>query len=657
MRDQATIGALNCRVRLPAGAPAAAARRMDRIARRELSPTLADCLADTGTGDDRVILVRSLTIRGRLTHNASASDERITAGWADVLVRGIGRTTADAGAETADVRVFADKAEWIAACIRDLLARGSADPAWWYGPLSSLVIDRSARQAMFNLVQAERSLLVRILARLEQRGDLTGVLDALSPHDRERLSAPAESTGGTADKIEARDQIRPILAAALSLLDLQRPVDEREALLEPWLAAGAIDVPDWQSPQDLADAVLAACRFIVRTDSNGLPALRKVQRRGRSASDALPWLDWARLHGGLDSLGADEMPTPSPLPGAVAAALRAAFTDAGTDPTRLTLRALARLGVTHPEFGANQLAVTAVRRLAPYAAHLAALPLEQRPAALLTYRNGEGPLFGTLEATQLAAAEWRPFIAALAEALADLRPAAAIRVDAPMAQSSTFSDCGGVAILLRALADVDLSRTLAIARADAPSLPESPAMIAAALLCAWGGPAAANGAGKLDPGLRQLLGESVPEDVDELKALLSSVGSDALGSFADSLTSVIMAQNPSVISAAPSHDDLAAMAGPPSLQLDPNLSRSAACLLIHWARWLRGFERSSVRWLAERALRRPGRLVAAGHRLDVMLPPLPLDVALRRAGYLDALTPPTWLRWREIVFHVDPGAI
>src|SRR4029453_9434386 len=73
----------------------------------------------------------------------------------------------------------------------------------------------------------------------------------------------------------------------------------------------------------------------------------------------------------------------------------------------------------------------------------------------------------------------------------------------------------------------------------------------------------------------------------------------------------------------------------------PEADLTVACwsvvLLRLWAGWLRGFAGSSAGYLLDRFIRRPGRVVAEGTDLTVVLEPGPFDVVLELAGYASPL--------------------
>ncbi|HEX5837393.1 MAG TPA: hypothetical protein VFY26_06155, partial [Anaerolineales bacterium] len=74
-------------------------------------------------------------------------------------------------------------------------------------------------------------------------------------------------------------------------------------------------------------------------------------------------------------------------------------------------------------------------------------------------------------------------------------------------------------------------------------------------------------------------------------------------------------------------------------------------LLRLWARWLRQFSDSSVPYLLEQFIRRPGRLYPGEAGLWVELEPRPLDIVLELAGYMAPLEGVPWLGGRTVYFR------
>ena len=69
--------------------------------------------------------------------------------------------------------------------------------------------------------------------------------------------------------------------------------------------------------------------------------------------------------------------------------------------------------------------------------------------------------------------------------------------------------------------------------------------------------------------------------------------------------------------------------------------------------WLRGFEGSSAAFMRRSFLHRPGALLVGKTALEVRLSPLPFDLVLRRAGYLDPLSAPDCVGGYRTRFKIE----
>src|SRR6185295_12568787 len=86
--------------------------------------------------------------------------------------------------------------------------------------------------------------------------------------------------------------------------------------------------------------------------------------------------------------------------------------------------------------------------------------------------------------------------------------------------------------------------------------------------------------------------------------------------------------------------------------VDLTLAIMCCMLLRIWARWLPRFSSSSVPYLANNFVRRPGRLHADDQGLLVELKPGPLDVVLEMAGYLSDLDYVSWIPGGRVRFRL-----
>ncbi|ESW93808.1 hypothetical protein X770_00850 [Mesorhizobium sp. LSJC269B00] len=613
------------------------AARIDRIAQRGLPERLAKHVADRMSGGDAVVMVRELKVRCRLVNQPS--DIKLSDAWAKSLADGISGAIEKHGSSAIsdDVCVFSDRAEWLAACICALLTSAAASPPWWFGPLAGAVAGKSTAEALLLILEYDSSKVMPVLARLDGKGVLERFLDALGPAaSRELLSS--EARAGSKFGADRRNRLRPFLAAAIELLDISCTPGDVEALLAAWPTHANVDEPDWRSRSALADAMLDASRFVVsagRADHNQMTAAAERSSR-------FQWVDTDRLRQGL--LVHEERRETGDL-SSIIKAFQSSLDDSVRDPDRLALRVLSRFARDNSDLGEGQNARTLIQLAAPLVLHLARLPPQKRSSALRACANGSAHLQGLEPGTT---EKQRASVVSLLEAIAG-EPAQRLP------QLVSECGCAGVAVMLRALVDINLSAVVATARLTAPSLPDNPGIVATALLCAWAGPASIGPDGTLDDAILMLLGNHGPRNAGELSAALAEIGTAAFDTLADVIDRKVTSKKSVAAGSEVGQADIDALAGPSILGLDPVISRIAARLLASWSGWLQGFEGSSSAWLLENAVRRRGQIAVEADRLSVILPPLPMDILLRRAGYLDPLVPHGWLPWRQLTFQLDNG--
>jgi hypothetical protein len=225
----------------------------------------------------------------------------------------------------------------------------------------------------------------------------------------------------------------------------------------------------------------------------------------------------------------------------------------------------------------------------------------------------------------------------------------------PVAPGSSESSHAGTALALRALIDVRVMHVLGAAHPRFITQPVSAKAWIAALLARWAGTEAWGDAERLDPGLALMAGLVTPPTRGDVVELIGPVANDALAALDAALVGTLVRQRGDGLPTEPTATDLAAVAGGGlgSVELDAWLARAACLLLGHWARWLRGFEPSSIGFLLDRFLRRPGRIVRTARSIEVVLPVSGLDVVLRLAGYLEPVSAVPWLDGLQLEFRTE----
>ena len=86
--------------------------------------------------------------------------------------------------------------------------------------------------------------------------------------------------------------------------------------------------------------------------------------------------------------------------------------------------------------------------------------------------------------------------------------------------------------------------------------------------------------------------------------------------------------------------------------IDLAVALAAGVLLRLWARWLRNFGESSIPYLLDQFIRRPGSIWVTSTEIVVTLDRRPLDIVLEMAGYLGKIERVSWLGDRRVRFRL-----
>lgn len=295
MTGCASIGRLSARWRSHVDAVPRLRGRLRRIAEQHLPSALEQELARAGLDGDRLHVVRQVVVPGVLSVAAEVSDRRIADRWARLLAQGIvDRIAHSAGREAL---VFEDHADHVAACALDL-ALGRARDRWWYGSFRSCWVGADDTTAMFRLLGGERSRLIAVLGRLQRRGGLKTVLEALPPESLRALLDVAYERPSSALQL---DRLRPLLLLALSLANAAGLVSGPIAVpqLLAALRRSQQPIPDWGDPRDLARSVMRILDWLERRDLLASPAASGAFVRIEEALDHAQWVDRAWLQEAL----------------------------------------------------------------------------------------------------------------------------------------------------------------------------------------------------------------------------------------------------------------------------------------------------------------------------------------------------------------------
>lgn len=608
------VGVLRCRYRMrgPVADPHET-RRLDRLAAERLPAELDRALGAWGD-DGAVYVVRHVQV-ATVVHPGTA-DAALARGWSGALARSVAQAIADGGG---GVVRFASQADFVEAFVADLLA-GRAWERWYFGAFARYR-HWSVADAVVAVLTEHRADLARVLAGLARRGlldTLLGRVDAarlgLGPLPRTAVAATPEGW-------------RPLVAAAVRVvcdLGWWCGGDPDLAVLSRDVAGTAGPEPDWRDPAALADAVAG---IVDRLVTRGWARPTGVDSAA-GAMAGLDWLDRPRLAAALTRADARpglpvRIPGATPRQRAVLAAMARAVRP-GRPPLDLTApaagaaRLLAALAEEDPGVAADPLATVliehviaawaAVRAAAAPGAVATAIAAGDPTAAVAAWGADSAPPADTEQALMAAARLGEPAATVLA-ALGCPGPGAGEPGDG---SAGFHSPVAGVLLLARPLLDLRLAGSAA--RAGYP--PAGSAHLVATLGLRWAGPDGTVGEA-LDGAVRLLAGDAAPRTVGEVDAAWRDVSPDAHARWRDQVDELLAAHH-------------VTLPDPPP---DP-LDRTAAAVLRVWARWMRGFDRSSTPFLLEQFVRRPGTVVDRGDVLSVHLPRRPLDTVLEMSGYL-----------------------
>ncbi|MDI9978801.1 hypothetical protein [Rhodococcus sp. IEGM 1307] len=624
-------------------------RRLDRLAAERISEGLEPALA-AFDAEETVYVVRR--VHARTTVNlATPSDPALAHRWCRDLGRSVARTIIDDSGDGTNVVRFASDADFVAAFVSDMIA-GKAWQRWYFG---AFVHHRgeSPRTAIEAVLVEYRDRLAAILAALVRRRMLEPMLalidtKVLALHPASESLAEPDAEGW-----------RPLVAAATHIagvLDLWiAAAPAPEAVLRQWASTGR-EQPDWRDAAALTDAVMAIIAWFARTGAAHTPDSQDLLRLD-TAEAGLDWLDLPRLRSALaaqwrDQTDAAHLPrrsaTATPRQRDLLAALARAIDDqrptldastptAGANAARM----LAALAASEPAWADDPLAQVIIEKMLAVWAQVIAAREPQR----LLRAVAAADLVGAIAAwegtglTDTAPENLRQCEPAVSETLARAtqwcEPAAdvlaAMGGDAAAGSGDTFvSPVAGVLLLQRVLLDVRLAGLAE--RHDYPAA--GPEYLLAVVGLCWAG-ALGSVDDRIDPAVRLLAGGTGPRTVDELTAAWRGIGSTGHNAWRTAI------------------DDLLALHGlSPTVAADDPLDHTAQALLRIWVRWLRGFENSSIPFILEQFVRRPGTVTAASDRVTVRLPRRPLDTVLEISGYLRPIESLPGLLARRIEFQV-----
>ena len=727
----------HCRYRIlgDRGTAGSVTRRLERVARAELTHAYEEALQRRLGADSAVVVLRNVRSRVFLPLDETPSDAQLARRWGERLAANVVRRIAEAGAGDHDVIRFGNQAEYVAHFLADLLD-GQAWTRWYYGAFRHLR-GLALEEAAVTVLDDHRDHLTAILVLLARRGVLDRLLRRLTVSAVRRLwyaglrnrPAIAASGGGAApvaavsgdgetDKPLAN---RPFSAAGgvhkdralfeqacclIDLLDLwSDPTVDREAL---FVAYRPRSVSDWRDTEALTQAVGDVLGFLgessrLRTFAGSLPA--GLSARIDRVLAAYDWLDPRRLRARLLALLTRRPPAVAPVV---------------TPRQRALLEALgAVLNGFSPSWpGRGEIEAWALRvyaalvdRDSRWADDTLALRLIESIAHARVAQSGGHVGDEAAVALPEGAGEGVAWMTALGPAALALLEASGPPPHSDMQTIET--DCAGVFLLLRAIADLKLPLLAGSAAYPPGEDVGRPADLLIPLFLRLAGAASLRD-GRVDPALA-LLAPGLPTGIERLRAVWSAVGEEDHRRFQQTVLRVLTGQRliagdrlhiyalqaeeggpawvagdedgllwplgtvpdesaASLKGEAPggtalTTDDpterysdgrralLAALSALAAGRLDLPATDLAMALLAMsvlraWARWLPRFSQASVPYLLENFIRRRGYISVNANRIEVEMAPAPLDVVIEMAGYTAELEKVDWLGGRNVAYRI-----
>lgn len=489
---EGTVARLHCRYRVLGEAAAAPAltRRLEGALRPRLAAALGRSLDRALDGDPTVYCLRRVRSSLALSIAADGDDDVLAEAWGERLAGSAIRTLAADPDDGANLVRFADRADYVARFVSDLVA-GSAWERWYYLAFRPLAAKPRA-EALVAVLLDHRDELPAILGRLEERGRLQALLAVLPARALDTLWLAGLAGRPGAGRLASGVGRRALFAAAVALVEALGlpPISPARAgeLLRAYRAEDG-DEDDWSQPQELALGVARAFAFLLERRAVERCELAAAADRVASAVAPVEWLDREALAAALERLALPPAALHSPPRAGPTPAQRQLFADlaealrtvagrldrAVPDAPGNALAVAAALYRLGERWRGEAMAVKAIERLLRAWAAIAAAP---RPDTVLEHlrRGDRAPAQAALgvagEGHRRAVADLAGMGAPAVEALAALagrreervpaqrRPPAAQAAEAPPHRTAEpdgiETPAAGLFLLLRALSDLRL---------------------------------------------------------------------------------------------------------------------------------------------------------------------------------------------------------
>jgi hypothetical protein len=528
------IGQLHCRYRV-LGERAAAPRisaRLERVAREELLRSYETALHDAFGDDPAVIVVRQVDAGWVLSLDQVPTDAQLAQHWGRQLAGSVVRRVATARDDAAAVVRFENQADYVAHFLADLPGE-RAWGRWFYGAFLSYR-SHTPGEAAYRVLLDHVEYVPEVLSRLHARGMLAAVLGLIDADALAHLWRLGVRRLDHAVVVPAHDEGRDatLFQQVVHLVDrlgLWSAARRSDAELLARYRPGV--VVDWRDRHALTRAAVDVLDYLAREGQLASVATASDAAHWDAVLGDFDWLDTTRLRAVLRQ-NATPVTRPRGRHEALTPRQRALVDDllvllrepsASTGPDAAwALDLYARLVARSPAWGDDTLARRLVESLSRSRAAVGSRGAPIRDLLRQGRWDAARRALQGLDSGSGDAGDGAPMLTLLGAAAADLLEAMTGAASAERVYRHHATRCAGVWLLLRAMADLRLTRLAQ--RLDYPRGSADASLDV--LLAVWlrlAGADALDG-GRLDPGLAAAFTAGVtPPDFPRLCAHWASV--------------------------------------------------------------------------------------------------------------------------------------
>jgi hypothetical protein len=610
--------------------------------------------AETFRDDPTVYVLRQVVSHVAVPATRAIQETRVAEQWGAGLCASVVRVIANHDSGENLVR-FENQSSFVCSFLSKFVT-GSAWDCWYYGAFR-VYRSLSTQDVILKVLETNRDRLGEILVQLQNSHALDALLETLGTAGQRELwgrVVRGNSQRGSQEAFGIFVHTAFRLMDRLSLWAGQRP--SARSFSNSYLRTHP-PVPDWTNSSSLADAVSGVLRALLH-EGRIVQQNLDVQRLEAALDSSFDWLDKQHLKNAIVALGIDS-------PSFQRIASRTLRPVSLTPAQKRLLDSLAArirdgscaLVTETSELRSNLFRLFAAVAEIDSSVHLSVLPILQ--SVVETWVLLRSSTIFPDQLKQLLQGEFDSLLASSSQSGGDILPhlhslersgepalslLEALVSSSPNPAEATAlevfdSTCAGLFLLARTVQDLRFSTILKDANFSRlePLLCALARRIAGSAACDQHTP---------DPGAALWAGVSTEDFSPHIQRLQSLDQDRFLSALLDLIHAqrLIDSETPVVFPDEPF----------PSLVpvgLEALINFVASCLLRSWARWIPGLSASSVPFLLEKFIRRPGRIFLYQERIEIHLAPGPLDSILKMAGYLADSSSIPWMGNRFLRFR------